>query len=178
LGSFQNPIKSKGLTGFVLGSCGFVPQVNSMILNNLVGSFAPLDHFLADLLFATPSSSPFGDDFLRGKTRRPKSAVCATFSVGSHLLLRDLLVHRPNLQARRGRPTVSALASPGAPRYRPNDNPAVYYTFLHDVKNNFCLFCIESIQLRQKVQTLQVRRCPGAIESSEGWAIQQLLGDG
>ena len=40
---------------------------------------------------------PLGDGFLRGKSRRPKSAVCATFSVSSHLLFRNLLVHRTNL---------------------------------------------------------------------------------
>lgn len=42
---FKRPIKSKGLSGFDLGSCGFVPGVKSLILNYLVGSFDRFGRF-------------------------------------------------------------------------------------------------------------------------------------
>jgi hypothetical protein len=80
---FKTPIKFKGLTGFVLGSCGFVLQVNSMSLNHLVGSFGRFGPSFSDRLFGGAHSVPPSDRFMQRKSRSPKSAVCATAAFGT-----------------------------------------------------------------------------------------------
>jgi hypothetical protein len=60
---FKRPIKSKGLSGFVLGSFGFVPGVKSLIVNNLVAPFDHFGHFFAaDPVYCARSLS-LGDTF-------------------------------------------------------------------------------------------------------------------